>query len=224
MSSIQNIFHESGGTLIYSIEGWDEFFLNEQDTFLRVARRLEERRKVVSVRIDPEEARILYAFHLCSYESLKVVIIGEKPYAGEKSTGVAFSVENGVMTPSLDVIAKWVGGESFNPDLRRWCRQGVLMINAELTIEQGQEPISHKVLWEGFVRSCITYCSEKKEIVFMFFGKVAAEYVKNVRSGNHVLKEVHPAAVARWGEKRDSSVFWEANVYLISKGKEAIAW
>jgi uracil-DNA glycosylase len=209
---------------MYSIEGWDDFFIGVQDAIVRMANTLRERSTNASVSIDPSEDKILRAFKLCPHKDLKVVILGEKPYAGKISTGIAFSVENGVMTPSLEVIAKWLGQTKFDPDLRRWCRQGVLLINAELTIEQGSGTVPHKVLWEEFIRECISFCGQKKDIVFMFFGKVAAEYAKDVKEGNKVLKELHPAAVARWGENRKTKVFTEANEYLISKGKQPIQW
>jgi len=180
----------------------------------------------------PPFEQVFRAFDLCPFDAVKVVIIGQDPYHGPKqANGLCFAVGKGVrIPPSLRNIFKEMKGDlGINPydsgDLSRWARQGVLLLNAVLTVRAGF-PASHKGKgWEQFTSAIIETLNAKKEgIVYILWGKYAQEKGLVIdRSKNLVLTSAHPSpfsATKFFGNHH----FSKCNKYLVSKGREPIDW
>ncbi|HLF35413.1 MAG TPA: uracil-DNA glycosylase [Cyclobacteriaceae bacterium] len=183
--------------------------------------------------IYPPGMEIFCAFEECSFESARVVIIGQDPYHGPgQANGLCFSVRKGVvMPPSLVNIFKEISddlGKGFPPDgdLQRWARQGVLLLNATLTVK-ANTPGSHQNRgWEEFTDSVIRVLSDEKEnLVFMLWGAYAQRKGAYIDRSKHlVLESAHPspfsAARGFFGNKH----FSKANAYLKIRGLGEIEW
>ena len=181
----------------------------------------------------PPAKLVFNALQLCSFNSIKVVIIGQDPYHGlGQANGLSFSVNDGIRKPpSLQNIFKElqtdIAGfeipESGN--LESWAKQGVLMLNAVLTVQEGL-PGSHKSFgWELFTDSLIKLISDKKEqVVFLLWGNYAISKSPLIDVNKHlVLTAAHPSPLAR-GAFFGSKHFSKTNAYLLEKGKEQIIW
>lgn len=182
----------------------------------------------------PKGSRIFSAFDHCPFDKVKVVILGQDPYHGPgQANGLCFSVSDGIaMPPSLKNIFKEIQddlGKPFPPtgNLERWADQGVLLLNAVLTVRQG-EPESHKGKgWETFTDAVIQKISdEKSDVVFMLWGAYAKKKGARVNKAMHkVLESGHPspfsALKGHWFGNRH---FSQANAFLKSKGKDEIEW
>lgn len=176
---------------------------------------------------------IFNAFAHCSYEEVKVVILGQDPYHNPgQANGLAFSVAEGVSTPpSLQNIYKEISNEFNTPipnsgNLERWADQGVLLLNATLTV-RAHKPGSHqKKGWEEFTDAVIKLLSEdKKHLVFILWGAYAQKKGSIIDEAKHlVLKSAHPSPFAANRGFFGNNHFKKANDYLISKGKEPIEW
>ncbi len=181
----------------------------------------------------PPGKEIFRAFDSCDFETLKVVIIGQDPYHGEgQANGLCFSVREGVkMPPSLINIFKEIQqdlGKPFpaNGDLGRWARQGVLLLNATLTV-RASSPGSHQNKgWEIFTDSVIRRISEEKEnIVFILWGAYAQKKGEVIDRNKHfVIMSPHPSPFSADRGFFGSRPFSKANDYLKSKGLTGIEW
>ncbi|MCS6820554.1 MAG: uracil-DNA glycosylase [Microscillaceae bacterium] len=181
----------------------------------------------------PPGGLIFNAFNKCSFEEVKVVIIGQDPYHGTgQANGLCFSVADNIpIPPSLQNIFKEVQDDVGAPipktgNLERWAVQGVLLLNAILTV-RAKEPGSHQNKgWEIFTDAVIRKISDLKEnIVFMLWGKYAQEKGKVIDTNKHfVLKAGHPSPLNRSSNFLGSRHFSQANNYLIAKGFSPIAW
>ena len=183
----------------------------------------------------PPKDLIFAAFNHCSFEDLKVVILGQDPYHGKgEANGLCFSVNNGVrIPPSLRNIFQEINTDLdriFLPEsgnLECWAKQGVLLLNATLTVREDQ-PNSHKHLkWNIFTDAVIQKISEEKEnIVFLLWGSFAQLKGAKINSQKHlVLISGHPSPMSanqkKWfGNKH----FSQTNLYLKSIGKTEIDW
>lgn len=183
----------------------------------------------------PPKDLIFAAFNHCSFEELKVVIIGQDPYHGKgEANGLCFSVNDGVkIPPSLRNIFHEINADLdriFLPEsgnLERWAKQGVLLLNASLTVREDQ-PNSHKHLkWNVFTDAVIQKISEEKEhIVFLLWGNFAQQKGAKINREKHlVLQSGHPSPMSanqkKWfGHKH----FSQTNLYLKSIGKSEIVW
>ncbi len=182
--------------------------------------------------IYPPKNYIFKAFELCPFEVLKVVIIGQDPYHGPgQAHGLSFSVNDGVkLPPSLKNIfielKSDLGTEiPFSGNLSHWAEQGVLLLNAILTVEAGK-PGSHRMKgWEKFTDAVISVISKEKEhVVFLLWGNYAIEKSTLIDENKHlVLKAAHPSPLAR-GAFFGSKHFSKANAYLTSHGLKPINW
>lgn len=181
--------------------------------------------------IYPPGGQIFNAFDKCSFEDVKVVILGQDPYHGAgQANGLAFSVADGIrVPPSLRNIFKEINqdlGKDIpkSGNLERWAEQGVLLLNATLTVRASQAGSHQKKGWETFTDAVIKVISDEKEgIVFMLWGKYAQEKGKVIdEEKHHVLKAPHPSPMARGfvGCRHFSQV----NAYLSEKGEEEIDW
>jgi uracil-DNA glycosylase len=181
----------------------------------------------------PPAKLVFNALNLCSFNAVKVVIIGQDPYHGAgQANGLSFSVNDGIRKPpSLENIFKELQTdiEGFtipaSGSLESWAKQGVLMLNAVLTVQEGQ-PGSHKTFgWENFTDAIIKLISDKKEhVVFLLWGNYAISKTHLIDSNKHlVLTAAHPSPLAR-GAFFGSKHFSKANKYLIENGLNPINW
>jgi len=184
--------------------------------------------------IYPPGKLIFNAFDSCPFDACKVVILGQDPYHGPgQANGLCFSVKEGVpKPPSLLNIFKEVNEDVNVPipvsgNLQRWADQGVLLINATLTVRAGEAGSHQKKGWETFTDSVIQRISDENEnIVFLLWGKYAQDKGSIIdESKHHVLKAKHPSPLAaKWGGWFGSKHFSQTNEYLEKMGKAEIAW
>lgn len=181
----------------------------------------------------PKGRLIFNAFDQCGFEQLKVVIIGQDPYHGEgQANGLCFSVNDGVkMPPSLINIFKEIQSDLGNPfpnsgNLERWAKQGVLLLNATLTV-RAQNPGSHQNKgWEQFTDSVIKTISEEKEgIVFLLWGAFAQKKGEMINASKHkILSSAHPSPFAANRGFFGNKHFSQVNDYLQKNGQKPIVW
>lgn len=181
----------------------------------------------------PHPKDIFTAFFLTPYDSVKVVILGQDPYHGGQAHGLSFSVQDGVrMPPSLRNIFKEVEADtgttpdSANGDLSRWARQGVLLLNATLTV-QAHSPGSHqKKGWEEFTTAVIKKLSDDKEhLIFILWGNYAKSKGVHIDRKRHlVIESAHPSPLSAYNGFFGSKPFTKSNKYLRKKGLEEIDW
>ena len=193
---------------------------------------LEEKQKGFSVY--PKGTDIFNAFNHTPFEHIKVVILGQDPYHGtNQAHGLSFSVQKGmVVPPSLKNMYKELAAEF--PDfkipnhgnLTSWADQGVLLLNATLTVRANEAGSHQKKGWEIFTDEVIRLISEKKEhVVFMLWGAYAGDKEWMIDSKKHlVLKAPHPSPLSAHLGFFGSRPFSQANSYLESTGQVAIKW
>lgn len=183
----------------------------------------------------PPKELIFNAFNSCSFEDVKVVIIGQDPYHGiGEANGLCFSVNNDVrIPPSLRNIYREIASDldsifiPTNGDLQHWANQGVLMLNASLTVIK-DSPNSHKHLkWNVFTDQIIRIISEEKEhVVFLLWGAFAQKKGAKIDKLKHlVLESGHPSPMsANQGKWFGNRHFSQTNFYLEKIGLEPIDW
>ncbi len=183
----------------------------------------------------PPKELIFVAFDHCSFEDLKLVIIGQDPYHGAgEANGLCFSVNDGVkIPPSLLNIFRELNDDlgailfPTSGNLERWAKQGVLLLNASLTVRK-DSPNSHKHLkWNLFTDAVIQKISDEKEnVVFLLWGSFAQKKGSKIDRTKHlVLESGHPSPMsANQGKWFVNKHFSQANTYLKSKGKNEIDW
>ena len=183
-------------------------------------------------KVFPPESLIFNAFNLTTLDELKVVIIGQDPYHNPgQAMGLSFSVPQGVrVPPSLKNIYKEINDDIGCPipdhgDLSSWASQGVLLLNAILTVEE-KSPASHsKIGWQTFTDAIITFISDVKEgVIFMLWGKYAQGKASLVNDKKHyILNAAHPSPLAR-GAFFGCKHFSKCNNLLDKQGKQSINW
>lgn len=180
----------------------------------------------------PPKNQIFRALELTPFEEVKVVIIGQDPYHNHhQANGLCFSVSNQVSAPpSLKNIFKELESDlgivRESNELDDWAKQGVLMLNATLTV-RAHEPNSHKNLgWEVFTDYIIRQISERKEnIVFVLWGAFAQKKIHLIDIKKHcVLQSAHPSPFSVHRGFFGSRPFSKINQYLSDKGKDLIEW
>lgn len=191
------------------------------------------REEYATRRIYPRGSNIFRAFDKCPFEALKVVIIGQDPYHGPgQANGLCFSVADGVpFPPSLQNIFKEVHEDTGAPvplsgNLDRWAEQGVLLLNAVLTVRE-HEATSHAGRgWETFTDAVVRAIAERKEgVVYMLWGSYAQRKGAIADpSRNLILKAVHPSPLSVYRGFFGCRHFSQANNYLQSIGKTPIRW
>lgn len=185
------------------------------------------------VRVYPPASKIFSAFDNSPFTDTKVVIIGQDPYHGPgQANGLAFSVSPGIMIPpSLRNIFKEINSDIGAPipadgDLTRWARQGVLLLNATLTVKEHQ-PRSHaNIGWNEFTDAAVRAVNEHGEnVVFMLWGSDAIRKGSMIDTNRHlVLKAPHPSPLSASRGFFGCRHFSQANAYLIAHGKDPIVW
>ena len=188
--------------------------------------------KAAGKTIYPPGSQIFRAFDLTPLPSVKVVILGQDPYHGPgQAMGLSFSVPDGVPAPpSLRNIFKEISDDlgiqmSGRPNLEKWARQGVLLLNTALTVLAGS-PASHsRIGWQEFTDAVIRTVSERCDgVVFLLWGRFAQGKAALIDSSKHmVLMAAHPSPLAG-GAFFGCRHFSKTNDYLISRGKSPIDW
>ena len=182
----------------------------------------------------PDRCQIYNAFEYCPFHKVKVVVLGQDPYHGiGQAHGLAFSVpDKAKPPPSLVNIFKEIEQDEGIPypdngNLERWAKQGVLLLNASLSVREGT-PGSHKKKgWETFTNAVIKKMSEEKEnLVFLLWGGFAKEKIKYIDvDKHHVLSTGHPSPLsANRGYWFGNKHFSQCNSFLKKKGKTPIKW
>ena len=212
---------------------WNEILAEEmqKDYYQELQAFVQKRR--AEVRVFPEEKNVFNALELTPFESVKVVILGQDPYHGfGQAHGLSFSVQKGIpLPPSLRNIYKElqedIGGEfPTEGDLSHWAKQGVLLLNTVLTVEEGNAN-SHKGKgWERLTNRLIESLNELKHpVIFILWGKPAQDKEKLIINPNHViLKAPHPSPLSAYRGFFGSKPFSRVNDILIQQGQTPIRW
>lgn len=190
------------------------------------------REKAEGKTIFPPGRMIFKAFELTPVDQVKVVILGQDPYHGPgQAMGLSFSVpENVPAPPSLKNIFKEIETDlgvtmSGNPDLEKWARQGVMLLNSILTVRSGEAASHSRIGWQQFTDAVIRCISDNCEgVVFLLWGNYARSKRELIdTSRHHVLEAAHPSPLAK-GAFFGCRHFSKTNEFLASEGKEPIDW
>jgi uracil-DNA glycosylase len=184
----------------------------------------------------PAPKNVFRAFELTPFDKVKVVILGQDPYHGaHQATGLSFAVEKGIaLPPSLRNIYKELESDLGKPlehtdgDLTHWAEQGVLLLNATLTVRAGAAGSHQGYGWEEFTDAAITALSGKREhLVFIIWGNYARSKAGNGlidRSKHLVLESAHPSPFSASNGFFGSKPFSKTNDYLQKHGEKEIEW
>ena len=181
----------------------------------------------------PPAKLIFNAFDHCPFDKVKAVIIGQDPYHGPgQANGLCFSVNKEIkMPPSLVNIFKEISSDTGKPmptdgDLTRWSRQGVLPLNATLTVRAGNAGSHQRRGWETFTDAAIRILAEKREnLVFILWGSYAQQKGAFIDRNRHlVLTSPHPSPLSAYAGFFGNHHFTLTNDYLAKHGKEPIDW
>jgi uracil-DNA glycosylase len=214
-------------------QGWKDLLQEEfcKPYFVQLAEFV--RAEYKSNRIYPPGSQIFNAFNLCPFDKVKVVIIGQDPYHGPgQAHGLCFSVNDGVpFPPSLRNIFKEVNADTGAPipqsgNLTRWATQGVLLLNATLTVREHSAGSHQRRGWETFTDAVIRIISEQKsKVVFILWGAYAQSKASLIDSSRHlVLRSVHPSPLSAHAGFFGNHHFSLANDYLVRNGFTSIDW
>lgn len=214
-------------------QSWKEALAGEFDKpyFESLVRFLHQEKAAGKI-IYPPGSQIFRAFDLTPVDKVKVVILGQDPYHGPgQAHGLSFSVPSGVPAPpSLKNIFKEIESDlgvkmSGYPDLEKWARQGVLLLNAVLTVRCAEAASHSRIGWQEFTDAVIRYISDNCEgVVFMLWGNFARTKAELIDRSRHVVLEAaHPSPLAR-GAFFGCRHFSRANQALVSFGRTPIDW
>lgn len=204
---------------------FDEAYFKELTDFVRE----EYKHKTIY----PQPKQIFRAFDECPFEQVKVVILGQDPYHGEgQANGLCFAVNPGVRPPpSLQNIWKELEDDlghpvPHDPDLSRWAKQGVLLLNATLTVN-ARTPGSHQGRgWERFTDAVIkTLNDEREHLVFILWGNYAKQKGAHIDRTKHlVIESAHPSPFSAYSGFFGSKPFSRTDAYLEAHGEAPIEW
>ncbi len=194
----------------------------------------------------PPASEVFNAFNLCPLDKVKVVILGQDPYHGPgQAEGLCFSVKDGIQlppslvnifkevkndigtVPELSTVAAQIGVRAYNGSLRRWAEQGVLLLNATLTVREHEAGSHQRKGWEEFTDAVIRKVSETQEhVVFILWGGYARSKSKLIDKSRHlILESVHPSPLsANRGGWFGNHHFSQCNTYLIANNRDPITW
>ena len=191
------------------------------------------RGEYLSAKVFPPPKFIFNAFELTPFEAVKVVILGQDPYHGDgQAHGLCFSVPESIaMPPSLQNIYKEIvndigGGVPKNGNLESWAKQGVLLLNATLTVRARTAGSHQGKGWEIFTDAVIRTLSDKKEhLVFLLWGNYARKKNELINLEKHlILEAAHPSPFSAQNGFFGCKHFSQANAYLCALGKGEIKW
>ena len=184
------------------------------------------------INIAPGIENIFKAFEYCSFKNTKVVIFGQDPYFQPGvANGLAFSVNKGKVIPaSLRNIYKEIKNDTgmvsnLDGDLRAWARQGVLLLNSALTVDE-YKPGSHSEIgWNDFIFDVIDLLNKKGRVVFMLWGNNAKKYLNRIdRNKNLALTSTHPSPLSAYKGFFGCKHFSKCNNYLRKNKSKPIHW
>lgn len=212
---------------------WKEKLNSEwdKDYFARLTDFVRERYRTTTVY--PPASRIFAAFDSCPFDEVKVVILGQDPYHGPgQANGLCFSVGDGVMMPpSLVNIFKEVSSDlgipmPTNGNLDRWARQGVLLLNATLTVEAHRAGSHQGQGWEEFTDAAVRKLADERQgLVFMLWGSYAIRKGEFIDRNRHlVLTAPHPSPLSAFRGFFGCHHFSQANAWLKAHGQKEIEW
>ena len=217
------------------MQNWHSLLGNEQQKeYFKDLLAFVQQRRLAGVNVYPPETEVFNALSLCSPANLKVVILGQDPYHGAgQAHGLSFSVQKGVkIPPSLRNIYKELSNDIVgfikpeHGDLSAWSKQGVLLLNTVLTVEEGKAH-SHKGKgWELFTDKIITQISEQLQgVIFLLWGNPAQKKSLLIDESKHyILKGVHPSPLSAHRGFLGCQHFSQTNKLLSSLGKPVINW
>jgi uracil-DNA glycosylase len=204
---------------------FEKSYFEELTTFVR--------NEYAATTIYPPARLIFNAFDHCPFDKVKAVIIGQDPYHGAgQANGLCFSVNKGVkMPPSLVNIFKEIASDTGRPmptdgDLTRWSEQGVLLLNATLTVRAGNAGSHQRRGWEEFTDAAIRILAEKRSnLVFILWGSYAQRKGAFIDRNRHlVLSSPHPSPLSAHAGFFGNHHFTLTNDYLVKHGEKPIEW
>ena len=207
----------------------DEF---DKDYFVRLTEFVREEYRTAEA-VFPPGNKIFAAFDATPFDEVKVVILGQDPYHNYgQANGLCFSVGDSVqMPPSLVNIFKEVNSDTGAPiptsgDLTRWARQGVLLLNATLTVRAHQAASHQGRGWEQFTDAAVAALSARREnLVFLLWGNYAKRKGAGIDRSKHlVLEAAHPSPLSAYHGFFGNHHFSRANAYLVEHGKAPVVW
>ncbi len=213
---------------------WQEIIKNEQQKDYYKLLDIELNKQYETTTVFPPKDKIFTAFDLTPIDNLKVVILGQDPYhkAGQ-AQGLAFSTPKNIKNPpSMQNILKEINNEykdcskCNDGDLTPWAKQGVLLINAILTVQEANPKSHHKLGWQIFTDNIIKYISlHCEDIVFLLWGAPAIKKQKIIDANkHHILTAVHPSPLSAYRGFFGCNHFIKTNEILKKLGKEPIIW
>lgn len=223
MTTVSPLIHESWKTVLS--DQFEASYFAQLKSFL-----LEEKKQNT---VYPPGGKIFSAFDLTPFDKVKVVILGQDPYHGPKqANGLCFSVANGVdKPPSLQNIFKELNSDlgipvPRNGDLSKWAEQGVLLLNAILTVRARQAGSHQNRGWEQFTNAAISRLSKQREhLVFLLWGNYAIAKEALIDTSRHLtLKSPHPSPLSANRGFFGNKHFSKTNAYLKSQGIKEIDW
>lgn len=209
---------------------WDDILKEEMNKsyFKYIKEYIKEER--LNKTIYPEAKDLFNAFKLTDFKDIKVVILGQDPYHGEKEAmGLSFSVRRGVRTPpSLKNIFKELKDdlniERTDTDLSDWARQGVFLLNTVLTVEKDKANSHKNIGWEIFTDYVIKQINDKLDnVVFILWGRQARDKKNLITNKSHyVIESAHPSPLSAYNGFFGSKPFSKTNTFLKAKNKSTI--
>lgn len=206
-------------------EEWDKPYFEDLVRFVKA--------EYATTTVFPPAGKIFAAFDACPFDDVKVVILGQDPYHGPgQANGLCFSVADNIPVPrSLVNIFREIKDDTGAPvpasgNLERWARQGVLLLNATLTV-RAHSPGSHqKRGWEQLTDRVVSLLSERREgLVFILWGSFAARKAELIdRSKHMILTSAHPSPLSASRGFFGNHHFTRTNDYLLKQGKSPIEW
>lgn len=211
---------------------WDEILHEEmkKSYFKYIKDFVKEER--LSKTIFPPAQDLFNAFKLSDFKDIKVVILGQDPYHGEKEAmGLSFSVRRGVRTPpSLRNIFKELhddlGINRIDTDLSDWANRGVFLLNTVLTVEKDKANSHKDIGWEIFTDYVIKQINDKLDnVVFILWGRQARDKKRMITNPNHyIIESAHPSPLSAYNGFFGSKPFSKTNEYLKKNNKKEINW
>lgn len=214
-------------------ESWKQELSDEwsKDYFVRLTNFV--RNEYATKQIFPPGRQIFAAFNATPFNEVKVVILGQDPYHDVgQANGLCFSVNDGIQfPPSLRNIFQEIHNDVGSPipqsgDLTRWAKQGVLLLNATLTVEAHKAASHQRQGWEQFTDEVISHLSNHRQnLVFILWGSYAISKRSLINPDKHlILTSVHPSPLSAYRGFFGNKHFSKANNYLVEHGKTPIVW
>lgn len=214
---------------------WDSLIKAEQDKpYFQELNRFLSQERSSGKKIFPSQECVFEAFNLTAFQDVKVVILGQDPYHGQNQAhGLSFSVQDGVkVPPSLRNIYKELSSDidafeiPLHGNLTSWAKQGVLLLNTVLTVEEGLAHSHAKKGWESFTDQVIKAINgELTSVVFILWGAHAQKKREMIdESKHHILASAHPSPLSARRGFFGCQHFSKTNLYLQENGKKTINW